>query len=420
MFIRLIASRSSLAARSGSPQAPADRNPRSTVFARALLAMLTLLSLPAIASSASAAGPATVTVRAVGSAPGYQTLVPLTTVTTTATPVVNDGNSEHSCSGTSAAGALQLASAGNWKGTWSAELSAYFVETIAGTALSGSYWNFWHNNAESTLGICGVEPSAGDTLLFFPECYEKCSGPAPSVLSIQAPASAEVGKPVSILVLSYPNPAGVPVPMAEATVTGGGESSQPTNAQGQTTMTFTGDERFSLYARGPAEAAAIPAEAFICVHEGNDGTCGTTAPGGAVAVPQISGTPVGASYKGPFALVAQSTALSEGHVYRRGHAPRTLTGKVVAHTTVGSVSIALRRSYRGRCAAYDAVRERFASARCGIDDAFKVASGSTSFSYLLPAQLAPGRYVFDIQAVDGAGNHVALARGSSRIVFYVR
>jgi hypothetical protein len=340
---------------------------------------------------------------------------------TNATPVVNDGNSEHSCAGTSAAGALQLASAGNWKGTWSAELSAYFVEAIAGTALSGSYWNFWHNNAESTVGICGVEPNSGDTLLFFPECYEKCSGPAPSVLSIQAPTTAEVGKPVSIQVLSYPNPAGAPVPMAEATVTGGGESSQPTNAQGQTTMTFTGDERFSLYARGPAEAPAIPAEAFICVHEGNDGTCGTTAPAGSTAVTQTSSSPTAASvYKGPFALVAQAGALSEGHVYRRGHAPRTLTGKVVAHTTVVSVSIGLRRSYRGRCAAYDAVRGRFVSARCGTDSPFKVASGSTSFSYLLPAQLAPGRYVYDIQAVDGAGNHIALARGSSRIVFYVR
>ena len=386
-----------------------------------MLPVLALLSLPALAPSASAAGSATVTVRAVGPAPSYQTLIPLTTVTTNATPVVNDGNSEHSCSGTSVAGALQLASAGNWKGTWSTELSAYFVETIAGTALSGSYWNFWHNTAESTVGICAVEPSSGDALLFFPECYEKCSGPAPGVLSIQAPASVEVGKPVSILVLSYPNPAGAPVPMAEATVTGGGESSQPTNAQGQTTMTFTGDERFSLYARGPSEAAAIPSEAFICVHEGNDGTCGTTASGGPTAVTQTSSSPTGASvYKGPFALVAQAGALSEGHVYRRGQSPRTLTGKVVAHSAVVSVSIALRRSYRGRCSTYGATRERFVRAHCGAESPFKVASGSTSFSYLLPAQLPPGRYVFDIQATDAAGNHVALARGSSRIVFYVR
>jgi len=391
------------------------------ISSRPALAAAALLSLLVFASTALGAGPATVTVRAVGPGPSYQTLVALTTVTTNTTPVVNDGNAAHACSGTSAAGALQLATAGKWTGTWSEKLSAYFVETIAGTGLSGSYWNFWHNNAESALGICGVEPEDGDSLLFFPECYEKCAGSPPSVLSIKAPATAEVGKPVSIEVLSYPNPSGAPVPEAEATVTGGGESSQPTNAQGQTTMTFSGDERFSLYARGPAEGAAIPAETFICVHEGNDGTCGTTAPASTTKLAQPSSTPSPARpYTGPFALVAQATGLLEGHVYPRGRAPRTLTGKVLAHTAVDSVSIGLRRGYRGRCYVYDATRERFVRARCHTDSVFKVASGGTDFSYLLPAQLPPGRYVFDIDAVDAAGNHVALARGSSRIVFYVR
>lgn len=388
--------------------------------ATALLFAALVSALPA--STALAAGPATVTVRVVGPGPSYQTLVPLTTVTTNTTPVVNDGNSAHSCSGTSAAGALQLATVGNWTGEWfEGEATGYLVETIAGTSLSGSYWNFWHNDAESTVGVCGVEPNTGDSLLFFPECYEKCSGSPPSVLSIQAPATAEVGKPVTVEVLRYPNPTGSPVPEAEATVTGGGESSQPTNAQGQTTMTFTGDERFSLYARGPAEAAAIPAEAFVCVHDGNDGTCGTTAPAGTTTVTQPSSAPSPSHpYTGPFALIARATGLIEGHVYPRGHAPRTLAGDVLAHTGVDSVNIGLRRSYRGRCYAYDATRERFAKARCGTDSLFKVASSGTSFSYLLPAQLSPGRYVFDIAAVDGAGNHVALARGSSRIVFYVR
>ena len=42
------------------------------------------------------------------------------------------------------------------------------------------------------------------------------------------------------------------------------------------------------------------------------------------------------------------------------------------------------------------------------------------FRSLLPGGLAPGRYVLDIQATDAAGNHTSLARGTSRIVFYVR
>jgi hypothetical protein len=44
---------------------------------------------------------------------------------------------------------------------------------------------------------------------------------------------------------------------------------------------------------------------------------------------------------------------------------------------------------------------------------------SSRFSYLLPFQLPRGRYVFDIEAADAWGNHVALARGTSRTVFDV-
>jgi hypothetical protein len=41
-------------------------------------------------------------------------------------------------------------------------------------------------------------------------------------------------------------------------------------------------------------------------------------------------------------------------------------------------------------------------------------------SYLLPHRLGRGRYVLDVIATDGAGNREALARGTSRVVFFVR
>jgi hypothetical protein len=43
-----------------------------------------------------------------------------------------------------------------------------------------------------------------------------------------------------------------------------------------------------------------------------------------------------------------------------------------------------------------------------------------SVSYLLPHRLRRGRYVLDVIAVDGAGNREPLARGTSRVVFFVR
>jgi hypothetical protein len=388
------------------------------------LAPAALLSLLCLAApTALAAGPATVTVRVVGPPPAYQALVPITTVTTNTTPVVNDHNNAHACSGTSAAGALQLATAGNWTGKWfEGETTGYLVETIAGTALSGSYWNFWHNNAESTVGVCGVEPSAGDSILFFPECFEKCTGSPPSVLSINAPATAEVGKPVTVEVLSYPNPSGAPVPEAGATVTGGGESSQPTDAHGRTTMTFSGDERFALYARGPAEASAIPAEAFICIHEGNDGTCGTTAPAHSspLITPPTSTTPL------PLALPAPPTAkiagVKNGHTYTRHTAPRLLTGTVTvpANQPLSGVKISLKRRYRGRCSQFSGSRRRFVAIRCKAPAAFFSAGKSASFSYLLPGRLPKGSYTYEIEAIDGAGQTSKLTAGVSSVVFDVR
>jgi len=125
------------------------------------------------------------------------------------------------------------------------------------------------------------------------------------------------------------------------------------------------------------------------------------------------------SYKGPYAVVAKLAGLIDGHTYPRGRAPRVLSGKVLAHTGVASVSLRLRRSYRGHCYAYNGASGRFGPARCGAGGFFKVGT-QASFSYLLPEALAPGRYVLDVQATDAAGNRTTLARGTSRIVFYVR
>jgi hypothetical protein len=165
------------------------------------------------------------------------------------------------------------------------------------------------------------------------------------------------------------------------------------------------------------------------VHNGSDGACGTTpaeptpisssaaAGSGGLA----GGMPVALQalpYRGPFAVVAHVLSVRDGHVYRRRRAPRLLSGVVAAHTPVTSVSLSLRRTYRGRCLAYSALRAEFRRARCGTAPPFQVARGA-SFSYLLPEALRPGRYVLDISASDAAGNRTALARGTSRVVFYV-
>ncbi|HEY3759079.1 MAG TPA: hypothetical protein VGL37_04920 [Solirubrobacteraceae bacterium] len=390
------------------------------------VALFVLLWLLLTTSSALAGTPATATVRVLGPAPAYEALTAPVVVTTTTAPVTKDGGS---CSGTSAGGALELATHGDWEGVWSAKYSDYEVISIDGRSFpfeEGSpanyYWSFWRNNHYEEVGVCEAELQAGDQVLFVPSCYGSSCPPEPTgVLGIVAPTTAEVGRPVTVTVDRY-NAKDEPSPLAGVDVGGGGVSAE-TNSEGRATLTFTGDGNYTLRATGPVteEPRAIPGETLICAHNGNDGTCGTTA-AGSTPTPVLPAPTIvqHAAYTGPYALVADTTGVREGQVFTRANAPRVLTGKVTSQGSVTSIALRLRRSYRGRCWAYSGARARLQPAACGHGGYFKIAAGGDSFSYLLPARLPAGRYVLDIQATDSAGNRTALARGSSRIVFYVK
>jgi hypothetical protein len=376
-------------------------------------------------ASAQASGSASVTVRVLGQANGYQTLTPPTTVTTTTTPATKDGGS---CSGTSAAGALELATKGEWEGTWSPKYSDYEVTSIDGRSfpfeegsLANYYWSFWLNNQYEEVGVCEAQLEPGDQALFVPSCFgASCPDAATQLLGIEGPATAEVGTPVTLTVRAYPAAGGAPSPAKAMIVSSG--SGGPTalaNAEGQATLTFSAAGSYTLRAAGHSgeEPAAIPGEASVCVHQGNDGTCGTSSGASRTSAPA---TTPSQSYAGPYALVAQIGAIRDGAVYTAKDAPRELTGSVSSRASVTSISLRLRRTYHGRCWAYSGTGARLDHVRCREGSYFKVASGGDSFSYLLPSRLPPGRYVLDIRATDSAGNHTALARGSSRVVFYVR
>jgi hypothetical protein len=396
-------------------------SPRTATIAVTCLAVLSLTG----AQDALAASPATVTVRVEGLT---ETKLPPTQVTTTAEPVVKDGKAEDACPGTAGLGALQLATSGNWSGPWNANFRQYEIFSIEGEshvfepgAPANYFWSFWLDDKESEVGACEAQLSPGDRLLFFPSCFGSACPPAAAPLEIEAPAVAAVGEAVPVAVRRF-QPGGESSPAAGATITGAG-SPALTDPSGHATLKFTGAGQFTLRVSAPE---SVRTEAAICVHGVSDGSCGTsspsalstTLPAGAVSASHSSSAPQ-APYKGPFAVVAQIAGISEHHSFRRGHAPRLLSGSVSAHTSVTAVSIALRRAYRGRCLAYSGVSERFVRAACGTAPFFEVSHGS-SFSYLLPAPLLPGRYVFDVEATDAAGNQTALARGTSRIVFFVR
>ena len=388
-----------------------------------VLALAATLALALTTASASAAtGTVSVRVEGLGA-----TLVPATDASTTLSPMSKDGNPEHSCPGSSALAALNTATSGNWGGPWNSSFNQYEVLTIAGethlfepASEANYYWSYWLDEHESFVGACESEVQPGDRVLFFPACFGSACPPPQLPLVVEAPATANAGEAVRVSVKRY-SAGGEGVPASGATVAGG-ENPVTTDAAGAASVTFAAAGAYTLRVSAPE---SVRAEATVCVHAGNDGTCGAslTSNGGSSGSGAASGPSSTASatapYKGPFALVAKAGGLLDGHVYGPGSAPRLLAGTILAHVAVNSVALELRRSYRHRCSAYDGVSERFRGARCGTGTAFKVARGG-AFSYLLPAALGPGRYVLDITATDVAGNRTTLARGTSRLVFYVR
>jgi hypothetical protein len=372
------------------------------------------LALGAVSTSAAP----TVTVRVEGES---ATLLPATPVTLSQPEPVSG------CAADSAAAAINLAVGGNWDHGEANHGAGDFTETLLGETHAflheSDTWTEWVNYKLGG-GICTDLLSEGEEVLMVADHTPEPTY-APTVLPLvvgSAPRVAAAGVPFQVQVNAVRIPAGTEaapgageqVPAEGATVSGAGTSAQ-TGAGGVASISLAGAGTYTLRA---TKAGDAPSATFtVCVHSGNDGTCGTPAPSG--GAPLAPSPPVLDPYTGPFALVAHLAGVLDGHAYARTRAPRLLSGTILAHSAVDSVALSLRRSYRGRCYAYDGIRERFLGARCGQESYFAVSSGGV-FSYLLPAALPPGRYVLDVRARDAAGNSLTLARGTSRIVFRVR
>jgi hypothetical protein len=242
-------------------------SPRAALYllaAAAAVALLIASSLPAASASAP------VTVRIEGPA---HTLLLATAVRLSSTAVIKDGVKADSCSGTSAAGALQDATAGRWAGTWSKSFKGYLLTGIDGVSFSSSgaqFWAFWVNDKPASLGICGYDPKPGDSLLFFPDCYGKKCPPNAGVLGLKAAALAVVGKPFAVKVTAYSDSSGAPSPKGGAHVSGGGASAT-TSAGGTAALTFAHSGRFTI---DVTAAHAVRTEASVCVAASAGGSCG--------------------------------------------------------------------------------------------------------------------------------------------------
>jgi hypothetical protein len=359
-----------------------------------------------------------VTVRVEGSS---DTLLARTAVHTTTTPVVKDGDSTHSCTGTSVAGALELATAGNWSGSWFGS-SGYAVEVILGeshTFSSAHYWGEFVNGAPGN-GACADELSAGDEVLFAPEPTDFSATPD-NPMYLQTPATAQRGTPFNVTVTekvttfdSSFNPHTVAQPVQGASVGGA-----TTDASGVAAITL--DATAGLRATHPGNIRT--ATETVCVHDGDDGACGTSKPDVPVAPcihngdDGLCGTP---DHKATYGFIK---SIREHQRFAKGKGPRELKGTSDPDPSgLNDVQLRLTKRVGKRCFTFSGTKLRFvAMKRCGARRGTWFSIGSKAdWSYLLPTALGRGRYVLDLKTIDGAGNaDTQLARTRNRVVFFV-
>ncbi len=289
-------------------------------------------------------------------------------------------------------------------GTWSDSFGSPSFSEVAGEdvnfdAGSGRFFAEYNNGAFASFGSCGDPVQTGDRVLF---AYATGSE---QLLALAGPATAKPGESVTVKVTD----AGTGDPVADAAVGGRQTGADGTAVLGPLTQRGTND--FKAEKTGAIRSN----RARVCVTDGADGACGTTAPGGGggIAPPPL---PL-ADKAAPAARIA---GIASGKRYSRKRAPRTLRGTVAPDPSgLRAVKLSLTRSVGGRCQLYSPSQERFRNSRCGRRVNFAIGD-RPDWSYLLPSRLGKGRYVLDVIAVDKLGNRDELARGRNRVVFFVR
>jgi hypothetical protein len=325
-----------------------------------------------MAPAADAAGaPASVTVRVEAPA---RTLADAT-LTTTRTPVVKDGNAAHSCSGTSAAGALQQVTGGKWTASWFTGLG-YAVNAIEDVkpASLNDYWTLWLNGKPSTTGVCDTELQAGDQVLEFicsstPD-FSSCTD-LPLALSVK-----RIGLGSATVAVTLLKGDGTSTPVAGAVVRGGVKP-VATGANGSAKVLL----RLGQTTLRATHAGDVASGLLHCQHGVHGAKCGSR-----------DQTPPTLAVKG----------IRDGAIFTAKLAPRLLHG--VARDPSG-VTVALRLTRRNgtRCASFDATHAAFRACGAKPRPLFQVGD-RTQWSYLLPAKLLPGSYGLVARATDGAGN----------------
>jgi Domain of unknown function (DUF4430) len=314
----------------------------------------------------------------------------------------NDATGPHTCDGTNnGQGGTPAATAGtslaeasargpfSFLANWSASFEDFLLTTVNGEtpdfSVDGTFWGFVVNGSFASVGMCQYRVQPGDRVLF-----ARMTG-SETILQLAGPSTVSTGQPATYTVTDASNGA----PLAGASVGG-----QLTGADGRATATFDTAGTRTLKATRPN---SIRSNGVVtCVHAGDDGTCGTNAPGGGVLPASRAPT-------------SSVLGLRLGQRFPAGQGPRLLRGHVDLGTeTLAALRLRLRRVFGGRCFFWSVRAEKWRRRPCSTGGFFYTIGDRVDWSYLLPARLGPGRYDMHALAID-RGN----LRHDAYVLFYV-
>ncbi len=198
------------------------------------VAVVAALAAPAFAA------PTKVSFRVEGAT---KTLLPAKTVAVPGSgSITKGGTPKGSCPANSAAGAFNVATGGNWGGTYSSGLGVEVTKILgeSGIYSKGHYWEFFVNNHAASVGICDQKASSGDQLLF---ANVPAKGAPEFPIVISAPAKATAGTSFQVKASYYPTKSKTAKPLAGVSFSG---VKGTTNARGVATVTASQAGKLSL------------------------------------------------------------------------------------------------------------------------------------------------------------------------------
>jgi hypothetical protein len=172
-----------------------------------------------------------------------KTLLPAKSVTVpTSGSITKGGTPKGTCPANSAAGAFDVATGGNWSGTYSSGLGIDVTKILGESGIygKGHYWEFFVDNHAASVGICSQKVKSGDQLLF---ANVPAKGAPEFPIVISAPATATAGSSFQVKASYYPTKSNKAKPLAGVSFTG---VTGTTNAQGVATVTATKAGKLSL------------------------------------------------------------------------------------------------------------------------------------------------------------------------------